>query len=477
MTHRALIVAIVSGPSQATADKVSIPTQLADCHAVCERHGWEVVSEVVIPGHSRNYDDLTKLVADCPEYGLIMRAITDNTITLLVAWAYDRLWRTVSLMAHVTSICRQHRVQVYSLHQSSEPTLDGSTPFFTRASETIFSLFAEQENDARNSRVCSGKKGVIFKGGVQYNDRPPYGYLKAGRQSIAPNPVTAPVVVVIFDLRVNQRLGFHAIARELNRRMIPSPMGGIWKHKAIIDIIRNTIYKGETHWGDARCEHGRHTPLVSREIWEAAQINQMVYRNTGPFPRPLAGLCRCGYCGYAMAYERPQPQKSKQLRCGHYLSGGQCQPNSVRADIVEDFARLEITKVLSDPAAFLASSESDVRRDEIGARLNQIDVELSSLEDRKRRAYAAYESKVIPLEEYAGRRKGLDARILELEQQKRALSSQDYALSRLTTNLQTYSSRVNDLATMPADELHGIYLSLIREIIVTRGQSPVIHWL
>ena len=53
---RAFLYAAVSTPGQITDDKVSVPDQLAADRACCEKRGWRVVGEVVIPGFSRSYD-------------------------------------------------------------------------------------------------------------------------------------------------------------------------------------------------------------------------------------------------------------------------------------------------------------------------------------------------------------------------------------------------------------------------------------
>lgn len=479
MTHRALIVAAVSTPDQATEDKASIPRQLEDCRRACEIHGWQIAEEIVIPGHSRNYDDLVEIMADCPEYGRIIKAINNNEITLLVAWAYDRLWRTDSLRGQVTRTCRKHHVQVYALDAPMEPSADGNTAFGTRAMETLKGLFSEDENEKRVLRMNAGKEGIIRSGGVQYGAYIPYGYLRTGPRSIAQDPVTAPVVVLIFDLRVNERLGYHAIARELNRRGIPSPLGGVWRHKAIIDILRNPVYKGETRWGKAHCEHGRHEPLVSQEIWERAQLVLAVYRNTSPFDRPLAGLCRCGYCGYAMAYERPQPaqHKPKQLRCGHYLAGGNsCVPNSNNADRIEAYVLDIVRDTIQNREVFLAARQSDDERARIDAQMIQIDAELASLTERKRRVFSLFERGGIPEDEYIEHRKGVDRRIEELQLDKRRLLARGDELASLAVTLEKYAERLDELTAMPADELHALYVSLIREITITRGQMPEIHW-
>ncbi|NLT73160.1 MAG: recombinase family protein, partial [Chloroflexi bacterium] len=110
---RAAIVAAVSDPKQAAADKASIPDQIKDSRRLCEVRDWTPAAEVIIPGHSRNYNWLHEIVRDCPEYGEMIDLIEAGAVDLIVCRDYDRLWRTDALRAQVTALCREHGVQVY----------------------------------------------------------------------------------------------------------------------------------------------------------------------------------------------------------------------------------------------------------------------------------------------------------------------------------------------------------------------------
>ena len=65
---RILPVAAVSDPQQATADKTSVQSQLDLIRAWADANGHTVVEEIVIPGHSRYYDNLADLCAAVPAY-------------------------------------------------------------------------------------------------------------------------------------------------------------------------------------------------------------------------------------------------------------------------------------------------------------------------------------------------------------------------------------------------------------------------
>ncbi|WP_433431986.1 recombinase family protein [Nonomuraea sp. CA-141351] len=144
---------------------------------------------------------------------------------------------------------------------------------------------------------------------------PPYGYraekvphpvpAKAAdgksKTRLVPEPVRGPVVTKIFMWRVMERLGYGDIADRLNtdHDRFPPPESlnpnfrgrNAWSRSGVREILRNPKYTGHMVWnrkattsrrGSKRSmanppsawvwsEHPTHEPLVTREIYEAAQ--------------------------------------------------------------------------------------------------------------------------------------------------------------------------------------------------------------
>jgi hypothetical protein len=116
------------------------------------------------------------------------------------------------------------------------------------------------------------------------------------RVVLVPDWHTAAVVAQIFSWRVDQGLGFRAIARKLNAepRRYPSPSGsGPWSPGAISRVITNPRYTGRQVW--ARTVAGRpvpveqwvtsapmvHEPLVDDRTFYRAQ-SRTAGRRSGP---------------------------------------------------------------------------------------------------------------------------------------------------------------------------------------------------
>jgi hypothetical protein len=66
-------------------------------------------------------------------------------------------------------------------------------------------------------------------------------------------------------------------------------------------IISNRVYLGELHVGDLPPNLAAHPPLVSREVWEAAQIKHPRPPRSKGKPALLQGLVRCISCSRVMA--------------------------------------------------------------------------------------------------------------------------------------------------------------------------------
>ncbi|WP_067460727.1 recombinase family protein [Actinomadura macra] len=101
--------------------------------------------------------------------------------------------------------------------------------------------------------------------------RPPYGFLAkkvphpvaarreqgATKHVLAPDPVCGPVVEAIFEIRVAERLGYQAIADQLNTDLnrYPAPVAtaksrtlGRWTYSSVRDVLGNPKYTGYMVW-------------------------------------------------------------------------------------------------------------------------------------------------------------------------------------------------------------------------------------
>ena len=173
---------------------------------------------------------------------------------------------------------------------------------------------------------------------------PPYGYKKTsfkenGRtcHSLEPIPEEVEVVNRIFKL-YRDGLGSCAICDLLTDEHIPAPSGGRrWAPSSVRTILQNEHYIGKVVWlkkrqtrtvedgeiitkrkltEDKIVADGKHPPIVSMELWDAAQETRGKKPRTPKskeLSNALAGLMFCKSCGASMV-ARTQKRGSRGVK-------------------------------------------------------------------------------------------------------------------------------------------------------------------
>jgi len=473
---RAVIVAAVSTVGQAHEDKYSIPQQLAACREVCALRGWQVVSEVIIPGHSRNYNWLDELCADCPEYAQLMRLIRSGVTDLLVVRDYDRLWRTDALRAQVMAVCREHAVQVFSLNQPVEPVppelLD--THDTAKLSEVLFGFISEQENRARLRRWRAGMEGRFHRGLHGARSVIPYGYKRNPERGgpMLIDESRAYWVRQMYEWRITG-LGINSITRRLNELGAPPPKGKRWWTFPVRFILTNPVYCGLASWQGQK-RPGKHEPIISPETWQQAQAIAAQRRRYRSEPRPLSGLLRCGYCGGTLVFQ-PRPSGKRYTQCARYKhSGGrECRSNTHLETSLMDYVLAEVKRMLSDPAVWQAALNEDNHHEtEIAA----LEAEIAEYERRWKRWDQLYEIGSISAEELLRHRQELLGQADRARTQLENIRTQQLMREAHQQQYEKLSKLADKLDQLSTEDLRAVFCALIRRIVVTRESAPVIEW-
>jgi DNA invertase Pin-like site-specific DNA recombinase len=120
------------------------------------------------------------------------------------------------------------------------------------------------------------------------------------RKAFVVNPEQAAVVKLIYEMRAaGQR--WTAIVDELHRRGIPSPTGQPWwTAQSLGSLVRTRVYVGEVKMGD-HVTRGAHEPIVTEQVWKAAQSGAARVRIGKRKPGVAYGLLFCSGCGKSLA--------------------------------------------------------------------------------------------------------------------------------------------------------------------------------
>ena len=213
-------------------------------------------------------------------------------------------------------------------------------------------------------KVRSAKKTLAEKG-IYINSMAPYGYRRdpEDKHLLIPDMATADVVRRIFSM-VAEGCSVELVTRTLNAEQIPTPSkakagtssehqnwrDNYWCANAVYTILRDRQYIGYNVFGkrvrkqvgvkrqttanveDWIVVEGRHEPLVSRELFQAAQEaiggEYKQIRNRKMRDNPLSKKVFCGICGYAIV----RHGKRDRYYCCHTprtVPGLLCYPEKV----------------------------------------------------------------------------------------------------------------------------------------------------
>jgi len=493
---RALIVAAVSTPAQATQERYSIPAQLEAGRDACQRLDATVAAEVVIPGHSRDYTFLHELVTDCPEYAEIVRLVEAESINVIICWRYDRLWRNDWIRADLMRLCVIHGVQVYSTEQPrplKSPDELVQREGLGKIVEVFSALASESEQERRVQRHRIGMAGRIARGLAHTGATAPYGYRRDAEGLLIPDPEEAHWVRWMFAQRAAGQ-SRSVIAGDLTRLGVPTPdatrrpdrAGSIWYARTVDRIVSNPVYRGAVVWGAFSNPDGQHEALVDAETWQRVQILTGAHRSVShgqtESGRWLLGLLRCGYCldeGHdrSMTYYCPKPTAGRlYLRCSRYASSRatRCQNNGHSAAVVHGYVTERICAWLTSPEAWQEARAAQAEDGDAERELHQVRKSLADHRQRWERTFYAYQQGIITASDLALHKTTLDQTV-------RALESREAELSRGLATSAAAESKPSELAVAvahfpaaPYPERARIARELIRHIVLRRGQEPVI---
>lgn len=216
--------------------------------------------------------------------------------------------------------------------------------FFERELKRGNEFLEYQKKIMNRGRILSVQQGNYL------GSKPPHGYDRTwvmdGKRkcpTLKINEQEANIVRLIFDLYVNQNMGFKRIANHLEGLNVPPPKGKFWSPPTIQDMIENVHYIGKVKWNFRKtvnvvtdgeilkkrpkaqkveeyliCE-GKHPAIIPDDLFAAAQAkrgrNSRAKAST-KLRNPFAGLIFCT-CGRAMTlryYKHPDGSERSPAR-------------------------------------------------------------------------------------------------------------------------------------------------------------------
>lgn len=302
-----------------------IPIQRAEiANYISKQPDWEFDSEYIEKAVSAFKNTVQ-------EREVLLQILEDaraRKFDILLTFMSDRIGRLEEYSMYIATL-NKLGIEVWTIKEGLLSTEEDTDRL------TLFIKFWSNERESRKTgqRVKAAQSEMI-KQGKHIGGKAPYGYelvysgeiSNHGRALKKLKIVESEAIIVreIFRLSAEENLGSFAIAKELNRRGIPSINGGEWKSTTISDRLKNPIYMGyltynrRTHKDTYKKNPKEEwifseNPLpelqiVSESTWYKSQSNREKrksaiasvkedYGITSTGKLPLMGIAYCASCG------------------------------------------------------------------------------------------------------------------------------------------------------------------------------------
>lgn len=429
-------------------ENYSLGEQEERLKAYCSARGWTVANVYCDGGFSggnTNRPALQKLIND----------IERKKIELVLVYKLDRLSRSQKdTLTLIEDIFIKNNVYFVSVSEN----FDTSTPF-GMAMVGILSVFAQLERSQIQQRmelgrIARAKDGYFHGGGFI-----PLGYDYLDGELII-NEYEALQVREIYDLFLK---GYPiSRIRKIMSNKYTNKYGNWYSDSSIKSCLTTPLYYGKITFKDELYD-GRHTPIVSEELFNKVQArfkeldvhnpNKIGSRKT-PFKptQLLSGLIWCGNCGaryfthhingrkhlenhkgwdYYACYSRVKSSK-------RMVVDPNCKNKNWRVDSVNELVVAEILKLQFDEEYLKEISDQnadtvtvDDKRIILEKRIAEISIQLDRIMDM-------YQLGSIPLEKIA-------ERIGALNDERNNLETELFNLANVDENKKTSLTEIKDV--------------------------------
>ena len=316
-------------------------------------------------------------IADRPEIQKVLKLIESPKIKAILIVEVQRLSRgDLEDAGRLIKLIRYTNTLVITPMKTFDLIDEYDRDMFERELKRGNEFLEYQKKIMNRGRLLSVSQGNYL------GSLPPYGYDKVfimeGKRkcpTLAINEEQANIVRMIFDMYVNQNMGYRLIANRLNELHITPPRGKFWSSFALTATISNVHYIGKVRWnyrktvivvedGEVKktCPiskddgyliyDGKHPAIISDELFYMAQEkrgkNPRV-KTKAKVSNPLAGLLYC-QCGRAMVMRTNknklgEDKNAPRLLCvtQHICHTGSCLHSEVM-DFVANLLQQKITE-------------------------------------------------------------------------------------------------------------------------------------
>jgi len=367
---------------------------------VAKNPGWVIVRRYLLP------ETRSSEIEKAEEFQTMLREAKGKSFEVLLIHKLDRFGRDRDTSVVHKAMLRRLGIQVRSVQENLG---DG---IMDRAMEGILEVMAEWYGANLGQETRKGHRQLTRKG-FWTGGKVPFGYqvetVQDGsqeRRRLVPSPTDGPIMEEVFN-----RLAAGELTGDV-LKITQYRTGKAWIYSTLVTRVKNPIYYGLVEYGQTTMPQGRRRrpgdqvtegsipPIVSKEIWEAA--NQAIHRRKGRATSrksetyTLSGLGSCQRCGGAIVGgweggEAGGPRYS----CSNRRGGG-CTYSSVGQQKFESVVLSHLAKYLGKMNAtrLVAAYEKSLGpiRAESAEREKRLRRELNSNREKTQNLVRAIES-------------------------------------------------------------------------------------
>ncbi len=224
------------------------------------------------------------------DWPLMMKMIAQHEPDYVMGLALDRIGRRVGDLEDLNDLQRKLKTVVWAIEKRED--VYKSDDWIMLASFAAYEL-ARMRRRLSYSQNARREDGKDVGGGMR-----PYGYAD-DRLTVIPHE--KEIVCEIFRRIIARESGVK-IARDLNKRNVPTVTGALWDSDRVRNIARKARYAGwRTDNHEIQTDKRAAWPaFVDDETWQAAcrALEESSTRRGGrPAESLLGGILRCGLCG------------------------------------------------------------------------------------------------------------------------------------------------------------------------------------
>ncbi len=498
-----MIVALyarVSTVKQAEKD-LSIPDQLRQLRAWCERQGHAVAVEYVEPGASA-LDDRR------PVFQQMMTEAcrSPRPFDAIVVHSQSRFFRDMIEFALSERKLTRAGVKLISITQ---PIGEDTFGEMARRMISLFDEYQSRENGKHTLRAMQENARQGYFNGA----RPPFGYRaeaveapgrKGAKKRLVIDAGEAAIIRKVFALyqqgEQGHELGDYGIARTLSRLGL-SYRGKRWGKGRVQAVLTNRLYIGEAVFNRRNHQTGRVNPsdawivsavpaIIPEATFQAVQAKRVARQPARVAPRAvcsptfLTGLLKCGACGAGMTLATGKSGRYRYYKCGARLRMGTgCQSGSIPTGKLDAAVRQALCeRVFTERRAGRMLEALRDRMHKGGSRsadqVRRLRAEVDQNHRASERLYAAVERGFLPLGDT------LTKRAHDLQVQRQALLAEIAGLEReklfpadllSAKHVRAFCRALRAKMLDERSEFGKRYLRLLVEEIRVEGQTAVMR--